>query len=81
MTRRCAVTGKARIVVNRVTRRGRARAAGGVGRKTTGIARGVQKANLQKKRVVVNGEVRRVWLSAKALRSLGAGRVAGLELA
>lgn len=73
MARKCAVTGKGPKVVNRVTRRGKARAAGGVGKKTTGITKRVQKPNLQKRRVRVNGEVKHVWLSTKALRKLPAG--------
>lgn len=70
MAKKCFVTGKSGMVVNSVTRRGKARADGGVGRKTTGISGRRQKANLQKKLVVVDGEVQRVWLSAKALRRL-----------
>ncbi|ADV68123.1 50S ribosomal protein L28 [Deinococcus maricopensis] len=73
MARTCFITGKKNKVVNRVTRRGKARAAGGVGRKTTGIHKRTQKANLQKKTVLVHGERRRVWLSAKALRRLPDG--------
>lgn len=73
MAKKCFVTGKSGMVVNSVTRRGKARADGGVGRKTTGITKRRQKANLQKKTVRVNGEVKRVWLSAKALRRLPEG--------
>ena len=80
MSRECYLTGKKNRVVNSVTRRGKARAAGGVGRKTTGITRRVQKANLQKKAVLDNGKVKRVWLSAHALRILGRGPVRGIEL-
>lgn len=70
MAKKCFVTGKSGMVVNRVTRRGKAKAQGGVGRKVTGVFRRRQKANLQKKTVVVDGEVKRVWLSAKAMRRL-----------
>ena len=80
MARVCFVTGKKNMVVNSVTRRGKARAAGGVGRKVTGVSKAVQKANLQKKAVQVDGEVRVVWLSAKAIRSLAAGKVKGMVL-
>ncbi|GGJ66524.1 50S ribosomal protein L28 [Deinococcus aquiradiocola] len=80
MSRKCSLTGRSRMVVHRVTRRGRARAAGGVGRKVTGKHRRVQKANLQKKRVLTSGTVRTVWLSARALRSVTAGRVPGVQL-
>lgn len=70
MAKKCFVTGKSGMVVNSVTRRGKAKADGGVGRKTTGISKHRQKANLQKKTVLVNGEVKRVWLSTKAMRRL-----------
>ena len=80
MSRICIVTGKKNKVVNSVTRRGKARAAGGVGRKVTGVSKRVQKVNLQKKRVVVDGEVQIVRLSAKALRSVSAGKVKGMVL-
>ena len=80
MSRVCKVTGKKNKVVNSVTRRGKARAAGGVGRKVTGVSKRVQKVNLQKKRVVVNGEMQTVRLSAKALRSVSAGKIKGMAL-
>jgi len=81
MSRICKVTGKKNKVVNSVARRGKARAVGGVGRKVTGVSKRVQKVNLQKKRVVVEGEVQTVRLSARALRSLGAGKIKGMALA
>lgn len=81
MPRRCSLTGKKNLVVNSVTRRGKTRAKGGVGRKTTGITKRVQKANLQKKYVLVNGERQRVWLSAQAIRMLERGPVDGMVLA
>ena len=80
MPRICVITKKKNMVVNSVTRRDKARAAGGVGRKVTGISKTVQKANLQKKRVLVDGEVKAVWLSTKAMRSITAGKVNGMVL-
>lgn len=70
MAKKCFVTGKSNMVVNSVIRRGKAKADGGVGRKVTGVTKRRQKANLQKKTVVVDGEVKRVWISTKALRRL-----------
>ncbi|WP_288433634.1 50S ribosomal protein L28 [uncultured Deinococcus sp.] len=81
MSRECYLTGKKNMVVNSVTRRGKARAQGGVGRKTTGITKRVQKANLHKKDIRENGVVKRVWLSAAALRTLEKGPYQGVELA
>ncbi|WP_407570190.1 50S ribosomal protein L28 [Deinococcus altitudinis] len=80
MSKTCFVTGKKNMVVNSVTRRGKARAAGGVGRKVTGVSKAVQHANLHKKAVRVDGEVKVVWLSARAMRSLTAGKVKGMVL-
>ena len=81
MSKHCFLTGKKNMVVNSVTRRGKARAVGGVGRKVTGVSKTVQRANLQKKRVLIGGAVTEtVWLSAKAIRSLTAGKIKGLEL-
>lgn len=80
MSRECYLTGKKNHVVNSVTRRGKARAEGGVGRKTTGITKRVQRANLQKKAIRENGEVKTVWLSANALRTLAKGPYKGIEL-
>lgn len=84
MSRECYLTGKKNLVVNSVTRRGKARAAGGVGRKVTGVTKRVQRANLLKKtiRETVDGRsnVKTVWLSANALRTLSRGPYRGIEL-
>ena len=48
MSRVCEMCGKGPIVVNAVTRRGKARAAGGVGRKVTGVSKTRQVPNLQR---------------------------------
>ncbi|WP_414657347.1 50S ribosomal protein L28 [Deinococcus sp. VB343] len=80
MSRECYLTGKKNLVVNSVIRRGKARADGGVGRKTTGITKRVQRANLHKKTIRENGEVKTVWLSANAMRTLAKGPYKGIEL-
>ncbi|MBZ9753377.1 50S ribosomal protein L28 [Deinococcus sp. HMF7620] len=81
MSRECYLTGKKNLVVNSVTRRGKARAKGGVGRKVTGITKRTQRANLHKKAIRENGVVKTVWLSANALRTLSRGPFKGIELA
>ena len=68
MSRVCAFTGKKTIFGNSITRRGKAKYLGGVGRKTTGISRRKFKPNIQKVRAVIGGKVTRVRISAKALR-------------
>lgn len=81
MSKACYLTGKKNMVVNSVIRRGKARAQGGVGRKVTGISKRVQHANLQKRLVREGGQIKVVWLSAKAIRTLQRGAYKGVELA
>lgn len=81
MSRACYLTGKKNKVVNSVIRRGKARTAGGVGRKITGVTKRTQRANLQKKTIRENGRVKQVWLSANAIRTLQKGVYQGVELA
>lgn len=80
MSRECYLTRKKNVVVNSVARRGKARAQGGVGRKTTGVTRRTQKANLQKKTIRDSGQFKTVWLSAHALRGLTRGAYKNVEL-
>ena len=68
MSRVCAFTGKKTIFGNSITRRGKAKYLGGVGRKVTGISRRKFKPNIQKVRAVIDGKVMRIRVSAKALR-------------
>ncbi len=69
MARRCAFTGKETVFGNQITRRGKAKYLGGVGRKVTGITRRRFKPNVQKVRALIDGKIVRVRVSAKALRS------------
>ena len=68
MSRVCVFTGKKTIFGNSITRRGKAKYLGGVGRKITGISRRKFKANIQKVRAVIGGKVVRIRVSAKAIR-------------
>ncbi len=68
MSRECYFTGKRTVFGNSITRRGKAKRLGGVGKKVTGVSRRKFKPNIQKVRAVVNGKVRRVRVSAKAIR-------------
>ena len=69
MPRVCAFTGKRTRTGHKVTRRGKAKYLGGVGRKTTGITKRKFKPNLQRVRAVVDGQVVRIRVSTQALRS------------
>lgn len=67
MPRRCAITGKKTSAGRSISRRGKAKHLGGVGRKVTGKVKRKFKANIQRVRAVVDGEVTRVNVSAKAI--------------
>ncbi len=68
MARECAFTGKRTTFGNSITRRGKAKYLGGVGRKVTGVSRRRFKANIQKVRAVIDGQIVRIRVSPKALR-------------
>jgi large subunit ribosomal protein L28 len=68
MSRKCEYTGKKTIFGNTISRRGKAKYLGGVGRKVTGISARTFKPNIQKVRALVNGKVMRIRVSAKAIR-------------
>ena len=70
MAKTCIVRGVSSIVVNTVQRRGKAKAEGGVGKKTTGISKVRKYANLQKKTVLVDGIKKTVWLSAPRITTV-----------
>ncbi len=69
MGMQCAVTGKKPVLGYKYARRGKAKYLGGVGRKVTGKTRRKFKPNLQRIKVEINGKVKRVRVSVKAIRS------------
>ena len=69
MAKKCVFTGRTGAFGNSKTYRGKAKYLGGVGKKITGINRRRFKANLQKVKCVIDGEVVRVWVSAAAIRN------------
>lgn len=64
----CSISGKRTSIGKQYTRRGLAKAKGGVGQKITGKTRRTFKPNLQKIRVVVNGKRTRAYVAAKYIR-------------
>ena len=68
MPRTCYFTGKKTRFGRSIARRGKAKYLGGVGRKTTGIAKRKFKPNIQIVRAVIEGKVCHVKASAKAIR-------------
>jgi len=68
MARECPFTGKKTIFGRSISRRGKAKYLGGVGRKVTGITKRQFKPNIQRVRAVIDGKVCRIRVSAKAIR-------------
>ena len=67
---KCEVTGKGTVSGHRIVRKGLAKKKGGIGLHVTSVTKRKFKANLQRIRVRdENGTVKRVWVSAKAIRS------------
>ena len=70
MGRECAITGKKTITGRTIVRKGLAKKKGGIGLHVTSATKRTFKANLQRVRIKdENGTVRRVWVSAKALKA------------
>ncbi len=72
MSRVCYFTGKRPHAGKTIARRGIAKRSGGIGLKTTGIGTRRFKPNLQTVKILENGTVKRVRVSAKYLKT---GRV------
>ncbi len=68
MPRVCYFTGKKTRIGNQKTHRGKAKYLGGVGTKCTGITARKFKANIQKVRAVVDGQIVRIKVSTKAIK-------------
>ncbi|MGA3068393.1 MAG: 50S ribosomal protein L28 [Tepidisphaeraceae bacterium] len=69
MPRVCHFTGKKTSFGHKVTHRGKAKYLGGVGTKITGISHRKFKPNIQRVRAVVDGQIVRIKVSAKAIRA------------
>ena len=69
MGKHCEVSGKKTSFGNQVTRRGKAKYLGGVGKKITGKTRRKFKPNLQRIKIEIDGKVKRVRVCVKAIRS------------
>ena len=68
MSRECYFTGKRTKFGRSISRRGKAKYLGGVGKKVTGISRRKFKPNIQKIRAIIDGKVCRVKVSTKAIK-------------
>jgi large subunit ribosomal protein L28 len=68
MSRICELTGKGPIKGSIIWRSGKAKKAGGIGTHVTAITKRRFMPNLQRVKAVVNGEVRYVRVSTKAIK-------------
>jgi large subunit ribosomal protein L28 len=66
MSRVCFFTGKRTVSGSNVSRRGKAKYLGGVGKRITGITKRKFKPNIQK--AIIDGKVCRIKVSTKAIR-------------
>lgn len=69
MSRKCAICRKKAMTGNSVARRGLPKKKGGIGLKTTGITKRKFFPNLQSKRIVVNGKIKKILACAKCIKS------------
>jgi large subunit ribosomal protein L28 len=69
MSRTCDYCGKHTQFGQQLTRRGLAKAKGGVGIKTTGVTKRPFKANIQKLRALVDGTPTRVKVCTRCLKT------------
>jgi large subunit ribosomal protein L28 len=68
MSRICHFTGRKTSAGRSISRRGKAKRLGGVGKKVTGVSKRKFKPNIQKVRAIVDGKICRIRVSAKAIR-------------
>ena len=76
MARRCEICGKGPHSGFQYTHRGKAKAAGGIGKKITGRSKRVFAPNLQRVKVQTKKGVRRIKVCAQCLRSGNVVKVA-----
>lgn len=69
MSRRCEFCNKKALTGTSIQRRGLPKKKGGIGLKTTGITKRKFFPNLQPKRVVLNGKIKKVLVCTKCIKS------------
>ena len=70
MSRICSITGKRRVSGSKIHRKGLTKKSGGIGTHISSITKRTFKPNVQRVRVrLANGQVKRVWVCAKALKA------------
>ncbi len=68
MSKKCFICQKKTITGNSITRKGKAKKQGGVGKKTTGINKRKFHPNLQPKKISQNGKIKKVLVCTKCLK-------------
>lgn len=68
MARFCEITGKGPIKGSHIWRSGKAKKKGGIGTHVTAITKRRFMPNLQRVKVIINGEVRYVRVAARAIK-------------
>ena len=68
MSRVCHFTGRRTHAGQSISRRGKAKYLGGVGKKVTGVSKRKFKPNIQRVRAVIDGKICRIKVSTKAIR-------------
>ncbi|MCD4824440.1 MAG: 50S ribosomal protein L28 [Phycisphaerae bacterium] len=68
MPRVCPFTGKKTTAGNAISRRGKAKYLGGVGKRITSRTKRKFKANMQRVRALIDGKVVRINVSTKAIK-------------
>lgn len=69
MSRVCEICGKGSNNANRVTRRGKAKKKGGVGKNVTNVLKNTQKPNLKKVKAIVDGSPKRIKVCTQCIKS------------
>jgi len=68
MSRRCEICNKKALTGSSIARRGLAKKKGGVGKKTTGITKRKFYPNLQARKVVIKGKIKKILVCAKCIK-------------
>ena len=69
MSRKCEICRKKAITGNTIARRGMPKKKGGVGLKTTGITKRRFLPNLQPKKIIIDGKVKKVLVCTKCIKA------------
>lgn len=70
MSRICFITGKKRVIGSCISRKGQSKKSGGIGTHVTKKWPRIFKPNLQRVKIKLpSGQVRRVWVSVKAMKA------------